>query len=289
MKRFVRFCEKIQYLGLLGLLGLIFDNKVLTFLWLFWLFGFVGIFYNFPVFLQSLKQLWGMLTMPFRYGSYTPSAENYQCKVQYSLPFQGNWTAVNGGVDKASSHSWGIQTQRYAYDFVILDEEGHSFSGECTRLTDYCCYGKEVLAPADGEVVEVRDKYPDSLLLGRGQVDCSAGDIRGNYILIRHADNEYGLLAHLKPESIRVKAGDMVRRRQCVAYCGNSGNTSEPHLHFHLQDGMSFYTSAGLPIEFTDITVHPAVNYSSYDPRPVPHVPSLAKKHIVRGQSVSNV
>ncbi len=289
MKRFVRFCEKIQYLGLLGLPGLIFENKLLNLLWLFWLFGFVGIFYNLPVFLQSLKQLWGMLTVPFRYGSHMPDAENYQCQVQYSLPFQGIWTAVNGGVDKAASHSWGIQTQRYAYDFIILDEEGHSFSGDRTKTTDYYCYGKEILAPADGEVVELRDKYPDSLLLAPGQVDCSARDIRGNYIVIRHADKEYGLLAHLKPGSIRVKAGDKVKRGQCIAYCGNSGNTSEPHLHFHLQDGRSFYTSAGLPIEFTDITAHPAPNYSAYDPRPVPHGSALAKKHIMRGQSVSNI
>lgn len=289
MKRFVRLCDKIQYLGLLGLLGLIFDNKLLSFLWLFWLFGFVSIFNNLSVFLQSLKQLWGMLTVPFRYGSHIPSSENYQCKVKYSLPFQGNWTAVNGGVDKAYSHSWGIQTQRYAYDFVILDEEGHSFSGERTKLADYYGYGQKILAPADGEVVEVRDKYPDSLLLGRGQVDCSARDIRGNYILIRHADKEYGLLAHLKPGSIRVKAGDTVKRGQCIAYCGNSGNTSEPHLHFHLQEGVSFYTSAGLPIEFADITVQPALNYSTYDPRPISLSSTLAGKYIMRGQSVSNI
>lgn len=289
MKRLVRLCDKIQYLGLLGLLSLIFDNKLLNFLWLFWLFGFVGIFYNLPVFLQSLKQLWGMLTVLFRYGSHIPNAENYQCKVQYSLPFQGVWTAVNGGVDKASSHSWGIQTQRYAYDFVILDEEGHSFSGDQTNATDYYCYSKEVLVPADGEVVEVRAGYPDSLLLGKGKVDCSARDIRGNYILIRHADKEYGLLAHLKPGSIRVKVGDKVKRGQCIASCGNSGNTSEPHLHFHLQDGMSFYTSAGLPIEFTNISAQPATNYSAFDPRLVSPASAAVKKYIMRGQSVSNI
>lgn len=288
MKRFVHFCDKIQYLGILGLLGLFFDNKLLYFLWLFWLFGFVGIFYNFPIFIQSLRQLWGMLIMPFRYGSNMPSAENYQCKVQYSLPFQGNWSVVNGGVDKATSHSWSIQTQRYAYDFVVLDEEGHSFSGDCTKLTDYYCYDKKIFAPADGEVVEVRDKYPDSLVLGRGKVDCSAKDIRGNYIIIRHADKEYGLLAHLRPGSILVKVGDKVERGQCIACCGNSGNTSEPHLHFHLQDGMNFYTSAGLPIEFIDISTLPIPNYSVHDPRSVTSPLTSTSKYISRGQLVSN-
>lgn len=288
MKRLIRFCEKVQYLGLLGLLSLFFNKKLLNFLWLFWLFGFVGIFYNFPIFLQSLKQIGGMLTAPFRCGFHMPNAENYQCKVQYSLPFQGAWTAVNGGVDKNHSHSWSIQTQRYAYDFVILDEEGHSFSGEDIKLADYYCYGKGILAPADGKVVEVRDKYPDSHLLGHGRADCSARDIRGNYILIRHADKEYGLLAHLKPGSVCVKVGDTVKRGQCIAFCGNSGNTSEPHLHFHLQDGMNFYTSAGLPIEFTGITSLPAPNYNVYDPRPVSTNVSNSK-YIFRSLRVSNI
>ncbi len=289
MKKFVRLCEKIQYLGFLGLLSFIFNNRLLNLFWLFWLFGLVSIIYNFSVFLQSLKQLWGMLVIPLRYGSNLPDAENYQCKVKYSLPFHGTWTVVNGGIDKTSSHSWEINTQRYAYDFVILDEKGYSSSGENKKTADYYCYGKKILAPADGEVVELQDKHPDSLLLGDGQVDCSAKDIRGNYILIRHADKEYGLLAHLQPESIRVKVGDTVKRGQCIAYCGNSGNTSEPHLHFHLQDGMSFYTSAGLPIEFADITVQPTPNYSAYDPRPVPTAAMSPEKYIMRGQNVANL
>jgi len=287
MKRFVRICNRIQYLGLLGLPGLLLNNKILSLLWLFWLFGLVGIFYNFPVFLQSLKQVWGMLTVPFRYGLHLPSPENYHSKVQYSLPFEGDWTVINGGIDKTTSHSWGIPTQRYAYDFVVLDKQGQSFSGDGKQLTDYYCYGKKILAPADGEVVEVQDQYPDSLLLGHGKVDCSAKDIRGNYILIRHAENEYGLLAHLKPGSILVKVGDQVKRGQCVALCGNSGNSSEPHLHFQIQDGISFYTSAGLPIEFTDITISPAPNYSRYDRRLT--IPSTSSKYITRGQLVSNM
>lgn len=288
MKRIVRFSEKIKYLGLFGLLGLILDHPFLNFLWLFWLFGLVSIFDNPGVFLQSLKQLRGILTVSFRYGSHQPSTENYRGKVQYSLPFKGAWTVVNGGVDKASSHSWQIQPQRYAYDFVMLDEEGHSFSGEHTSLTAYYCYSKEILAPAEGEVVEVKNKYPDSELLGGGQADCSASDIRGNYILIRHADQEYGLLAHLQPGSVRVRVGDRVSRGQSIASCGNSGNTSEPHLHFHVQNGMSFYLSVGLPIEFTGITNMPAPHYSSFDPRPVPSAHTSAPQYILRGHRVSN-
>ncbi len=290
MKRFAKLCRKMQYLGLLGLLGLIVESRFLNLLWLFWLLGFVDIFYNLPVFLQSLKQLWGMLFIPFRYGSHIPSVDNYQCEVKYSLPFEGEWTVVNGGTDKEYSHSWTIPTQRYAYDFVILDQEGRSFSGDPTKTEDYYCYGKSILASADGEVIEVLLGSPDSVLSGNGQVDCSARDIRGNYILIQHADNEYGLYAHLKPGSICVREGQIVQRGQRLAQCGNSGNTSEPHLHFHLQDGKSFYTSAGLPIEFSDIAIHSAPNYATFDPRPMPLDPaSTVGKYIMRGQRVTNI
>lgn len=82
----------------------------------------------------------------------------------------------------------------YAYDFIIIDEEGNSFSGSRTNPEDYYCYGKEILAPADGVVVEAKDGYPDSMILENGEANCAARDIRGNYILIRHAEREYGLL-----------------------------------------------------------------------------------------------
>lgn len=288
MKRFVRFCDKIKYLGLLGLPSLLFDNRIFTMLWLFWLFGFVGIFYNFPVFLQSLKQCWGMLAVPIRYGKRIPNVENHKNTVIYSLPFQGTWTVVNGGPHKASSHSWEIPTQRYAYDFLILDEKGHSFQGDATKAANYYCYGREVLAPADGVVIEVKNEYSDSLIAGNGQVDCSARDLRGNYLLIRHAKEEYSLLAHLKPGSICVKVGDEIKRGQQLALCGNSGNSSEPHLHFHLQDGTSLFTSAGLPIEFSNINVASAPNYSTYDPRPALTDTSVNGNYIQRGQDVSN-
>lgn len=289
MKRFVRFCGKIKYIGLLGLPGLFLENKLFDFLWLFWLFGFIEIFYNFPMFLQSLKQLWGMMAVPLRYGFCIPNAGNYRCKVKYSLPFKDSWTVVNGGVDKGSSHSWGIPTQRYAYDFLMLDNNGKSFAGDNTKPADYHCYGKEVLAPAGGEVIEVASGYSDSLILGNGQVDCSARDIRGNHILIRHNEGEYSLLAHLQPDSIRVKNGTAVKRGQCLARCGNSGNSSEPHLHFQLQNGVSFYSSAGLPVEFEGISATPAPNYSIYDPRPIPSADGLTGKYITRGHNVLNI
>lgn len=174
----------------------------------------------------------------------------------------------------------------------MLDDTGNSFSGDVTKPAGYFCYGKEILAPADGEVVETGSGYPDSLISGNGQADCSASDIRGNHILLRHAEREYSLLCHLMPGSIRVKNGDKVKRGQCIALCGNSGNSSEPHLHFHLQYGLSFCNSAGLPVEFEGISAQSALNYSAFDPRPIPQISfaeGLPVKYISRGQVVSNM
>ena len=92
---------------------------------------------------QSLKQLWGIIVLEYKYHDRLPNIETYQSINQYSLPFEGKWTVVNGGVTEKLSHSWEIPTQRYAYDFVILDENGKSFCGEETEPSSFYCYGKE--------------------------------------------------------------------------------------------------------------------------------------------------
>jgi murein DD-endopeptidase MepM/ murein hydrolase activator NlpD len=70
-------------------------------------------------------------------------------------------------------------------------------------------------------------------------------------VLIQHADGEYCLLAHLKRGSVRVKAGQAVKRGEEVGRCGHSGISTEPHLHFQFQNGTSFYFNSGLPVKFS--------------------------------------
>ena len=173
---------------------------------------------------QSLKQLWGIIVLEYKYHDRLPNIENYQSINQYSLPFEGKWTVVNGGVT-------------------------------------------DILAPADGVVAEIGTGNPDSRITEKRTVSCDAEDIRGNYILIEHTGQEYSLLAHLQPESILVTEGQRVQRGEKIARCGNSGNTTEPHLHFHIQQGKSFYNSPGLPVQFRDIIVAKARNYENFDDR----------------------
>lgn len=81
--------------------------------------------------------------------------------------------------------------------------------------------------------------------------------LAGNYVVIKHAENEYGFLAHLKQGSICVEPGEDVERGQEIGRCGHSGNSSEPHLHFHVHDHPTPYLGAGLPIQFDTATNHP--------------------------------
>ena len=81
------------------------------------------------ILIQSLKQLWGMIVLEYKYHGNLPNIENYHTQVKYSLPFDGEWVVANGGVTEKTSHSWEIPTQRYAYDFIILDNTGSSLRG----------------------------------------------------------------------------------------------------------------------------------------------------------------
>jgi hypothetical protein len=289
--------KKLKYLwwlGLIGFLRLIFDIPHLALFHFFFLFSLLGFIEAFRssdarILFQSLRQLAGMVYVPLAHGFRLPAKDNYVCKGEYILPFTGKWVVVNGGVTKALSHSWEIPSQRYAYDFIILDEEGNFSSGDKTRLHSYYCYGKDVLAPAAGEVVDLRKHYKDSQVDGENAY-CDVPDMRGNFITIRHGEREYSVIAHLLPDSITVNAGDIVKRGEVIAKCGNSGNTSQPHIHFQLQTGKSFFWSAGLPIAFHTIRAQQKTNYHLLDPRPCQgNLQVLGNNaYIARGLEVEN-
>ena len=245
---------------------------------------------NLPLFKQILGQLWGLVVLEHRHQGKLPSPADYRSPRQYSLPFRGAWTVVNGGITKETSHSWDIPTQRYAYDFVILDTAGNSFQGDETAPSSFYCYGQDILAPADGVVAEVLTGQPDSRITRDRRASCQARDLRGNYILLDHGQGEFSLLAHLQPGSILVTPGQQVRQGEPIARCGNSGNSSEPHLHFQLQQGASFTTSPGLPISFSGLAVVPAPHYDRFDDRQLAETsPNPWPPYLQVGQCVSNL
>ncbi|HKH48163.1 MAG TPA: M23 family metallopeptidase [Thermoanaerobaculia bacterium] len=190
---------------------------------------------------------------------------------EYWLPLAGT-LYVAAAPDLDSHHRWAIN-QEFALDLVALGGNGNTHQGEGSRLADFYSYGREVLAVADGTVVAVgtsalesdsrlrqpgesseafqqRTAAEQNELLAQAPIAAA-----GNYVVLRHAGEEYSQYLHLKPGSVRVKPGDQVRRGQPIGQIGHSGNSTEPHLHFQLTDGPDPMTSRGLPIVFSNVTV----------------------------------
>ncbi|MCW5911012.1 MAG: M23 family metallopeptidase [Cyclobacteriaceae bacterium] len=98
----------------------------------------------------------------------------------------------------------------------------------------------------------VNDKR-NAPFVGYGILDFLTTSFIGNYVIIKHTANEYSFYAHLVKGTVTVKKGDVIVQGQIIGKCGHSGYSSEPHLHFHLQDRADFYTAKGLPVRFSNI------------------------------------
>lgn len=169
---------------------------------------------------------------------------------ELSLPFKGKWLVIWGGDTKELNHHHGIPAQNFAFDIVGVDDKGQQLSGAGSKNEDYICFGREILAPADGIVVEaidgVRDNTPGSL---------NPYVLVGNCVVIEHRTNEFSMLAHFQRGSVAVKAGDHVQRGQLLGKCGNSGNSSEPHLHYQLQHSAIFQEALGIKVNFNKVVL----------------------------------
>ena len=173
---------------------------------------------------------------------------------RYRLPLSGEWLVANGGVTRRTSHSWEMPNQRYAYDFVkAVESRDGQLRQEGRDLHDFPAYGQPVVAPADGTVVRAVDGQRDYPFPSSGAVDLWCRDIRGNHVLIQHRRNEFSLLAHLRKGSVVVEVGDHVGVGQKIGECGNSGHSTEPHLHFQVQDRPSFYTATGKIVQWAKL------------------------------------
>lgn len=160
------------------------------------------------------------------------------------LPFDGEWLVFWGGDDLAHNYHAADPGQRYAADFVMADD-GASFKGDPMKLDSYHCWDQPILAPAAGQVVAATADRPDQQI---GETD--ADNPAGNHVVIEIAPDTYVFLAHLRHSSVTVAPGDPVEPGQKIGSCGNSGNTSEPHLHMHIQTEPALGQGTGRPAHF---------------------------------------
>jgi hypothetical protein len=179
-------------------------------------------------------------------------------------PLSGDkWLAANGPTGN-NHHTGGSMPsqgrvhvpQRFAIDFVRLQDDGETHHGDPKDNRNYRCYGAEALAVANARVADVRDGIPENKPDPTERaVKMTLNTVSGNLVTLDLGGGRFATYAHLQPGTIRVHKGDRVRRGQVLGLVGNSGNTTEPHLHFQISDSPSTLTGDGLPYAL-DTFVH---------------------------------
>jgi murein DD-endopeptidase MepM/ murein hydrolase activator NlpD len=190
---------------------------------------------------------------------------------KYIFPLRGVWY-VGYGASFHTGHRWAIP-EEFALDIAKIGESGLSHKGDGARFDDYYAYGADVLAAADGHVISAANDQPEDFSamqrpnetqeayfarLQKEQGERLAKGLKaitGNYVMIDHGKNEYSLYAHLQPGSVRVHVGDEVKAGDVIGKLGSSGNSTEPHLHFHVCDKPDPLMCAGIPVNFSNITI----------------------------------
>jgi len=190
----------------------------------------------------------GLFVKPFKENN-LPKLDRNSTKL--ILPFNNEWTVIWGGDTKELNYHVESEAQKNAFDILILNEKGHSFKTDGKTNEDYYAFGKDLIAPCDGEVVLVVDGVKDNIpgILNPIYVP-------GNSVIIKTKNNEFLVFAHFKQHSILVKQGQMIKQGQLLGLCGNSGNSSEPHLHFHIQNVEDMNSATGVKCYFDKIHVN---------------------------------
>jgi len=191
-------------------------------------------------------------------------------------PVRGRWIAINSPATRVPSHGTRELGQAYAIDLVHAPDPARDWRPvhrwpPARRPETFPAFGQPVVAPADATVVEAsgwqRDHWSRNSPLGlvylmvemliRGVLSMFDGRfVLGNHVVLDLGDGVFAVFAHLRRGSLQVRPGDRVRAGDQLGECGNSGNTSEPHLHFHLMDRRRPIVAAGLPFSFDRFEVN---------------------------------
>jgi Peptidase family M23 len=205
-------------------------------------------------------------------------------------PLRGVWIAgdsVNNGPDAAHRRTILITdgrpwlAQRYAIDWVQIQKVDGTYTtwkGAEDKNESYFCYDQPIYSVAAGKVVGMADGLPENVPhSGKYAVELSFDNAGGNHVVVEIAPHRYVLYAHMKPGTVRVKVGDTVGVGDVLGQVGNTGSSTEPHLHMHIVDRPSFLAGNGLPYEFTafdasgpveaDVSSPTAINIGTIGPQ----------------------
>lgn len=181
---------------------------------------------------------------------------NYENKNKYIFPLEG-CISTCGNYNCLLDHR-----QHYSMEFAIdmaqyNKEQKLSFK-ENMQMEDYVIYGKDILAIADGEVIDCHHSIPITTSwvweerLPYFKIYGLASQF-GNYVIIQHENGESSFYGHMIVDSLTVKKGDRVKQGQVIGKVGHTGLSNCPHLHFQLMDKPDILTGRGLPCSFTNI------------------------------------
>jgi predicted DNA-binding protein with PD1-like motif len=191
-----------------------------------------------------------------------PSDVGQRDAVVVAPPLRGDgWVVGNGCCDAFTAHRGAVLpvngalhvAERFAIDFVQLDDDGLMFHGPATSFDSYDFFGDPVMSATAGKVVGVVDDLPETPA-GTFPEGITAAQAGGNHVVVAMGKGRFAFYAHLQPGSVTVEVGDTVKPGEVLGLLGNSGNSDAPHLHFHIMDGPRPLSSNGLPYRFSGFT-----------------------------------
>ncbi|NND10557.1 MAG: M23 family metallopeptidase, partial [Flavobacteriaceae bacterium] len=166
------------------------------------------------------------------------------------LPFNEECYVFWGGTSVDKNYHVAYDNQKYAYDIMMV-KDGVSHKGDPKVNDNYYVFGKDIIAPCDAQVVQVITGVKDNI-----PGEMNPAQLTGNTVVLKTANNEFLLFAHLQEKSVVVTEGQEVKQGDLLGKCGNSGNTTEPHLHLSLQNVQDMGIATGGKLYFDRIMVN---------------------------------
>lgn len=202
---------------------------------------------EYAIVLNSNNQITGLRPQQYRDRSIKVIERN---TTKMILPFKEEWFVFWGGTEVTQNYHVAYPNQKYAYDIMMV-KDGKSYKGDPKNNENYYVFGKEIIAPCDAKVVKVITGVHDNI-----PGELNPQQLTGNTVVLETQNKEYLLFAHLKLGSVNVEEGQMVKQGDLLGKCGNSGNTTEAHLHLSLQNTIEMSEATGGKLFFDKILVN---------------------------------